>query len=163
MPGGAPRYPPQSASSAIHQRRVRTVTTEDLIIAHRDTPLGLSAGDVGHALFASTILVAAFDSHPPGPPGTNVFDGKTPMSFAGAADKHGRPWVYAYTSRPEFRQAFPQGRGSIEMRFADFFPLVVKQTTVAGILFNAGSTASYLMPRELFPLVQQAGGGRAGG
>jgi hypothetical protein len=96
-------------SSVIHQQRTGPVTTEDLIIAHRDTPLGLSAGDVGRALFAGAILVAAFDSHPAGPPGTNVFDGKTPMSFAGAADKHGRLWAYAYTSRPEFRRAFPQG------------------------------------------------------
>jgi len=130
------------------------MTIEDLIISYRDTPLTLSVTDVARALFGGTICVATFDPHPP--QGSGVFDGKTRLNFVGANDKYGRPWAYAYTSRSEYRKAFPQGRRGIEMRFEGFFPLIVEKPTFAGILFNAGSAASYLMPRKLFPAAQQA-------
>lgn len=127
-------------------------TAEQIIISHRNKPLDLSVADVTQALCAGTVIVVSYDRRPPGP---GVFDGKTSLTFGGAADKLGRIWAYAYTSRAEFRRAFAGTQAGTEMRFVDLFPLIDREARIAGGIFlNAGSEAEYPMPRDLFPVVR---------
>lgn len=128
------------------------MTTEQVIRHNANAPVGRSITPIASSLATQTIFVATDDTTTTQP--TTVTPER--LRFKTAKDNQGRTWAYAYTNQAEFSRAFPQGGGFAELSFNDFFGIVERTPDFAGLYLNAGSDASYPIPRELFGQVKEA-------
>jgi hypothetical protein len=122
---------------------------EQVIRQNVNVPVEQSITPIAAALSTRSIFVAT-DKALTTQPATVLLE---KLRFKTALDNQGRLWAYAYTSQPEFSRAFPQGSRFIELGFRDFFGIVERDPRFAGIFLNAGSDASYPIPRTLFETV----------
>jgi hypothetical protein len=72
-----------------------------------------------------------------------------------AIDNREKLWAYMYTDQEEFSAAFPEGGKFAEMTFDDAFKIVESDDRFGGIYINRNPEFIYLIPREMFPDVQQ--------
>lgn len=127
------------------------MTTEKIIRQNANTPLGQSIVPVARSLAKQTLMVAT-ESAPTAEPTTVRLD---TLRFRTAQDNQGRMWAYAYTTQAELLRAFPQGTPYAELDFKAFFGIIDRDGRFAGIFLNAGSDASYPIPREVFDDVKE--------
>jgi SseB protein N-terminal domain len=125
------------------------MNTEDNIRQHRKSPVGDSIDAVAYSLATQSVFVGTEGAAP-------TQDGKLTgkIRFKTGTDNRGRLWAYAYTSQEEFSKAFPQGGPFAEMKFADVFTIIERDSRFGGIYLNSASDAMYPIPRELFNRVK---------
>ena len=131
-------------------RKDASMNTEDIIRQYRNSPVGNSIDVVAKSLAGQSVFVGTESVAP-------TKDGKLTgkIRLKTGADNRGRLLAYAYTSREEFSKAFPQGGPFAEMKFADVFTIIERDSQFGGIYLNSASDAMCPIPRELFDRVKQ--------
>jgi hypothetical protein len=127
------------------------MTTEEIIRQNSNAPIGQSIIPVATSLAKHSVFVAT-ESSPSTQPTTVKLD---KLHFRTAQDNQGRMWAYAYTTQGELLRTFPQGSPYAELDFKDFFQIIERDGTFAGIFLNSGSDSSYPIPREVFGQVKE--------
>jgi hypothetical protein len=130
-------------------RHEASMSTEDIIREHRNSPIGSSIEAVAQSLAKRAVLVGTEDVAP-------TQDGKLTgnLRLKTAADNQEHLWAYVYTGRDEFSNAFPRGGPFAEMTFADVFTIIERDSRFGGIYVNSASDPAYLIPREIFDRVK---------
>jgi hypothetical protein len=139
---GCDRSTPKAAS---------TMTTEEIIRQNANAPVGQSIVPIATSLAKRSVFVAT-ETSPSTQPTTLTLD---KLRFRTAQDNQGRMWAYAYTTQVELLRTFPQGSPYTELEFKDFFQVIERDRTFAGIFLNSGSDSSYPIPREVFEQVKE--------
>ena len=130
-----------------------TMTIEQIIQAHVDSPVGVSIGPITESLAKQSVFIATAEV---APTQDGKLTGTSKIQFKVGKDNQGRPWAYAYTSEAQFSKAFPQGGPFAEMSFPDVFKIIESDPKFAGIYLNSASDTFYPIPRELFDHVTRA-------
>ncbi|PQO27128.1 SseB family protein [Blastopirellula marina] len=125
-------------------------STEEIIRQHHNSPLSDSIDAVVQTLAKRPVFVGTEGVTPTE---NGVATGE--LRLKTAADSQGNLWAYAYTSREEFSQAFPEGGAYAELAFADLFSIIEPNPQFAGIYLNSASDSSYPIPREIFERVKK--------
>ena len=128
-----------------------TITTEEIIRQNANVPVGQSIVPITTSLAKRCVFVAT-QSSPSTQPTMVTLD---KLHFRTAQDNQGRMWAYAYTTQAELLRALPQGSPYAELDFKDFFHIIERDGTFAGIFLNSGSESSYPIPREVFEKVKE--------
>src|SRR4051812_10423986 len=128
-----------------------TMTTEEIIRQNANIPVGQSIVPIATSLAKRSVFVAT-ESSPSTQPTTVKLD---KLRFRTAQDNQGRMWAYAYTTQAELLRTFPQGSPYAELDFKDFFQIIERDGTFAGIFLTSGSDSSYPIPREVFGQVKE--------
>lgn len=120
------------------------LSIKDLIESYKDAPLGESIKEVSRHLAQCEIIL----------PTEGAYQAGEPLRLKTASDNEGRDWVYAYTDESEVLAAFPQGSDFVAMPFRDAFGIVARDARFGGISINRTEKYLYLIPREVFDMVQ---------
>ena len=130
---------------------IDSMTTEQIILHYRDTPVSDSIDSVAKSLSKQSVYVGTEEV-------AKTEDGelKGTLRLRTGLDNQGRPWVYAYTSETNLSSAFPNGSPFVEMSFANLFKIVEPDQKFAGIYLNSSSDTFYPIPRELFVHLKQS-------
>lgn len=130
--------------------RDASMTTEDIIRQHRNSPIGDSIDAISHSLAERQVLVGTEGLAP-------TEDGKLTgkIRLKTGLDNEGSCWAYVYTSQDEFSKAFPNRGPFAEMAFADVFTIIERDSQFGGINLNSASDSMYPIPREFFDRVKE--------
>lgn len=131
---GCQSNPEENAQNAI----------KELFRKYKETPVKDSIVPIVKALAHKEILLATEGIH----------KGGQMLNIAVSQDKQGNTWAYFYTEESELSAAFPQGSPYVALPFGDAFKIISKNETFGGIMINGSSKDFYLIPRELFDVVQ---------
>ena len=132
-----------SATNSSHPRP-ESGQIKQLIESFANAPLGESIIEVSRGLAQCNILLPTQDVHEQG----------KPLRLKTSADNEGNEWVYAYTDESELLAAFPDGSPYVQLKFADAFMIVERDSRFGGMFINHTAKYQYLIPREVFGTVK---------
>ena len=122
----------------------KPASIKELIASYQDAPLGESIHEVSRGLAQCNVVLPTVGIHAEG----------TPLRIKTATDNEGREWAYAYTDESELLAAFPNGCPYVQLRFGDAFAVVTGDSRFGGIFINHTDQYKYLIPIEVFDVVQ---------
>lgn len=118
---------------------------EELINSHHGTPLDKSLKAVAGALANCEVLIPTDVIHEEG----------QPVRIRTAPDNRGKDWMYLYTGEAELLAVLSAGTPYVAMPFRNAFNIVAHDERFGGIGINFAENRGYLIPFEVFNIVEE--------